>query len=133
MAIVDDTNIEEALELELLYNGNLFGDRDYPWARGEIERLSLTYTTFTQRLCNALLMRGDSQTAIRLLTKLTAYDELEEGNMMLFIRALALQDNKDALTKRYIQFKETLHKELGVSPSRKVTALYEALLAEPHS
>ena len=32
LAVIDDTNIEQALELEQLYVGDLFGDRVFPWA-----------------------------------------------------------------------------------------------------
>jgi two-component system LytT family response regulator len=130
MAIVDDTNIEQALELEQLYTGDLFGDRGFPWARSEVERLSLMYTSFTQRLCSALLNRGDTQTAIRLLMKLITHNELDEETIKLLMKAMALQKNKEALTRQFIQFTETLHKELGISPSLDVTTLYKQLLSE---
>ncbi|MFX3631737.1 MAG: response regulator [Candidatus Pristimantibacillus sp.] len=129
MAVVDDANIEQALELEQLYTGDLFGDRAYHWAWSEIERFSLMYRSFTQRLCNALLIRGETQTAIRLLMKLSAQNELEERTIMLLMKAIALQNNKEALKQRYIQFTETLYKELGIGPSHQVTALYSKLLS----
>jgi two-component system LytT family response regulator len=130
MAVVDDNNIEQALELEQLYLGDLFGERAFPWARSEVERLSSMYTSFAQRLCNALLIKGDTQTATRLLMKLRAHDELEEGTIVLLMKALALQKNKEALNRRYIQFTEALYKELRISPSHEVTALYSHLLSE---
>ncbi|WP_438350253.1 response regulator [Paenibacillus sp. FA6] len=130
MAVVDDTCIEQALELEQRYTGDLFGDRVYPWARSEVEHLSLMYTSFTQRLCEALLIRGDTQTAIRLLMKLITRNELEEGTIMLYLRALALTKNKEALNRQYIQFEETLYRELGITPSSEVSALYSHLMSE---
>jgi two-component system LytT family response regulator len=130
MAVLDNTNIEQALELERLYNGDLFGDRAFPWAQSEVERLSLMYTSFAQRLCDALLMRGDTQTAIRLLMKLIDHNELEEGTVKLHMRALALMKNKEALNRQYIQFAETLYNQLGISPSYEVTALYSYLMSE---
>jgi two-component system LytT family response regulator len=130
MAVLDDTNIEQALELEQLYTGDLFGDRVYPWARNEVERFSLMYTSFTQRLCDVLLIKGDTQTAITLLMKLTAHNELEEGTIKLHMKALSLMKNKEALKSQYIQFTDTLHKELGISPSHEVTALYSHLMSE---
>lgn len=130
MTVVDDTNIEQALELEQLYAGDLFGDRAFPWARSEVERLSLMYTSLTQRLCDALLIRGDTQTAIRLLMRLIAHNELEEGTMKLHMKALALQKNKEALNRQYIEFSETLYNELGISPSHEVTALYNHLMSK---
>jgi two-component system LytT family response regulator len=130
MAVVDDTNIEQALELEQLYTGDLFGDRVFPWARIEVERLSLMYTAFTQRLCRALLDKGDTQSAIRLLTKLTALNELDEGTINLHMKALALQKNIEALNHLYKQFTETLYNELGINPSHEVTVLYSHLMSE---
>jgi two-component system LytT family response regulator len=130
MAVVDDTNIEQALELEQLYTGDLFGDRVFPWARIEVERLSLMYTAFTQRLCRALLDKGDTQSAIRLLTKLTAHNELDEETFKLFMKALALQKNKEALKRQYLYFTETFNKELGISPSKEIAGFYSQLLSE---
>jgi two-component system LytT family response regulator len=130
MAVVDDTNIEQALELEQLYKGDLFGDRAFPWARSEVERLSLMYTSFTHRLCDALLIRGDTQTAIPLLMKLIAHNELDEGTIKLHMKALALQKNIKALNRQYKQFTETLYNELGISPSHEVTALFSNLMSE---
>lgn len=129
MAVIDDAHIEGALELEQLYTGDLFGDREFPWARSEVQRLSLMYTSFTQRLCNALLIRGDAPTVIRLIMKLTAHNELDEGTIKLHMRALALMKNKESLNRQYLQFTELLDKELGISPSHELTALYNELLS----
>lgn len=129
MAILDDNLIEQALELELLYNGGLFGDRAYTWAWSEAERLSLMYTSFTQRLCDTLLSRGDVQTATRLLMKLTTQDELNEDTIMLFMKAWALQKNKEALKRQYDQFTEMLYNELRLNPSHEVTTFYNRLMS----
>jgi two-component system LytT family response regulator len=130
MVEVDETNIEQALELEQLYVGDLFGDRAFSWAWSEVERLWLMYTTFTHRLCRALLNRGDTQTAIRLLTKLTAHNELDEETIKLFMKALALQKNKEALMRQYLHYTETHNNELGIGPSQEVAGCYSQLLSE---
>ncbi|MEX2461584.1 MAG: response regulator [Paenibacillaceae bacterium] len=130
MVEVNETNIEQALALEQLYAGDLFGDRAFPWAWSEVERFWLMYTTFTHHLCKALLNRGDTQTAIRLLIKLTAHNELDEETMKLFMKALALQKSKEALMRQYLHYTETLYKELGISPSPDVAGFYSQLLAE---
>lgn len=130
IAVVDDIHIEQALALEQLYAGDLFGDRAFHWAWSEVERFRLMYTAFTQRLCRALLNRGDTQTAIRLLTKLTAHYELDEETIKLFMKSLALQNNKVALMRQYLHYTETLYQELGISPSPIVTGYYSQLLAE---
>lgn len=133
LSVLDSTNIEQALELERLYNGDLFGDRAYPWARGEVERLSIMYTSFAQKLCEVLLVIKDMQIAIRLIKKLIAHNELEEGTVMLYMRALAIMKNKEELKRQYDLFTKTLYKELGISPSGEVTALYNDLISELNS
>ncbi|TXK80374.1 response regulator [Paenibacillus sp. N3.4] len=130
MSMIDETNIEQAMELEQLYVGDLFGDHAFAWAWNEVERLSLMYTSFAQRLSAALLNRGDTNTAVRLLTKLMAHNELDEESFMLLMRALALQENKEALTRQYLQYAETLHKEIGMEPSREAADLYAQLLSD---
>ncbi|BBH22994.1 DNA-binding response regulator [Paenibacillus baekrokdamisoli] len=130
MSIVDEIDIQQAMELEQLYMGDLFGDRAFSWAWNEIERLSLMYTSFTQRLCVVLLDRGETNAAIRLLMKLLVRNELDEESHMLLMKALALQKNKEALTRQYLQFAETLHKEMRINPSLEVAALYGQLLSK---
>jgi two-component system LytT family response regulator len=129
MAVIDDTNIEQAFALEQLYVGDLFGDRAFPWAWSEVERIALMYTSFIHRLCGALLIKGDTQTAIQLLKKHSVNNELNEESLMLYMKALALQKNKEALIRLYMQFRETLHREMEISPSLEVTALYRQLLS----
>ncbi|SFB56455.1 Two-component response regulator, SAPR family, consists of REC, wHTH and BTAD domains [Cohnella sp. OV330] len=130
MAGVDASNLDRAIELERAYVGQLFGDLAYPWAWSEVERISQMYASFTLRLGQALLDRGDIQAAIRLLAKLTAYNELDEDTVKLYMRALALQHNREALTRLYAKFSDTLQEELGVRPSTEVTKLYGQLLTQ---
>jgi len=129
LSFVDENNLEQALKLEQLYAGNLFGDRAYAWAWNEVERYSLMYTALTQRLCIALLDKGETNSAIRLLLKLMSKNEMDERSFMLLLRALALQGNKEAMTQIYILYAENLHKEIGAEPSPEATKLYESLLS----
>ncbi|MBW7461240.1 bacterial transcriptional activator domain-containing protein, partial [Paenibacillus sepulcri] len=92
--------------------------------------LSQMYSSFSRRLCTALLSRGDAPTALRLLMKLTAYNELDEETIKLLMKALALQKNKEALVRQYLQFMEMLHEEMGISPSYEVNELYKQLLSD---
>ncbi|MGO4350224.1 response regulator [Paenibacillus sp. MCAF9] len=130
MSVVDETNLEEAIALEQLYAGDLFGDHAFAWAWNEIERLSLLYTSFTQRLCMALLNKSETNAAIRLLMKLVSRNELDEQSFLLLMKALALQENKEALTRQYRQYEDTLRREIGIKPSREAADLYFSLLSE---
>lgn len=130
MAAIDTSNLELAIELERTYVGTLFGDLSYPWAWSEVERISQMYASFALRLGRALLDRGDTPSAIRLLAKLMGYNELDEDTVKLYMRALALQHNREALTRLYAKFSDTLQEELGVQPSTEVTKLYGQLLTQ---
>ena len=87
------------------------------------------YTALVQRLCGALLDKGDTHTAIRLLKKLISRNELDEEPRMLLMRAFALQKNKEAIDQQYSQFKDTLHQEIGISPSLETISLYAQLIS----
>ncbi|MCD1259299.1 response regulator [Paenibacillus athensensis] len=128
LAVIDETNLEEALQLEQLYAGDLFGEYGFAWAWSEIERFSQLYTSFTQRLSQALLKRGETNAATRLLLKLTARDELNEQSFMLLMEALAAQKNKEALVRRYEKFTSTLRVEMGIAPSAEVAGLFARLM-----
>lgn len=133
MTVVNQLNLDQAIELQQLYAGDLFGDRAFPWAWSEVERLSQLYSSFTQRLCTALLAKGDTQMAIRLLLKLFVRNELNEETFKLLMHALALKKDKEGLTQHYIKFTENMRKELGLSPSLEVAALYRRLLSKMES
>ncbi|WP_138753951.1 response regulator [Paenibacillus sinopodophylli] len=129
LSIVDESNIQLAIELEQKYTGHLFGERSFPWAWNEVERLTLMYSAFVHRLCMALLHRGETNTAIRLLLKLMAHNEIDEESFMLLMKAWALQDNKEALVSNYSRFADVLHREIGIKPSLEASDLYTRLLS----
>lgn len=124
LASIDESNLEQALELERMYAGSLFGDLDYPWAWSEVERLSLLYSGFAQRLCVALLNLGDASAALLLLGKLSLHNELDEETFRLEIRALVMQHNREGLIRRYKEYELMLREELGVGPSMEINQLY---------
>ncbi|MDI4649881.1 response regulator [Cohnella hashimotonis] len=130
MAVIDALNLDRAIELERTYIGQLFGDLAYPWAWSEVERISQLYASFARRLGQALLERGDTQVAIRLLAKLMAYNELDEDTVMLYMKALASQHNRDAMVRLFMKYSDMLEEELGVRPSAEVTKLYGQLLTQ---
>ncbi|PQP84410.1 DNA-binding response regulator [Paenibacillus sp. PCH8] len=128
--IQSETDMEQALLLEQLYVGNLFGEYGYTWSLSEVERLSLMYSALNQRLCQALMKAKDTSNAIRLLKKLLHRDELHEESLILLMRALSMQKNKEALIEHYEQYTAQLLQEIGTAPSLEVAALYAQLLSE---
>ncbi|MDG0811414.1 response regulator [Cohnella rhizosphaerae] len=130
MAVIDGANLERAIDLERAYVGQLFGDLSYPWAWSEVERVSQMYASFVLRLSQTLLDRGDTQAAIRLLSKLSAHNELDEDTVKLYMKALAAQHNREALVRLFTKYSGVLQEELGVRPSIEVNQLYGQLLTQ---
>jgi two-component SAPR family response regulator/c-di-GMP-binding flagellar brake protein YcgR len=128
--LTDGINIKQAIEIEKQFTGDLFGDRAFPWAWSEIERLSQMYSSFVKQLASILIERKDLVTSIRLLKKLLSRDELDDEANSLLMRAYALQNNKKGLIQQYERYVEGLWRELGIGPSREVTKLYSQLHSE---
>lgn len=59
-----------------------------------------------------------------------ARNELDEESFMLLLKALATQENNEALTRQYSHYADTLHKEIGRKPSREAANLYIKLLSK---
>ncbi|WP_337100605.1 response regulator [Paenibacillus sp. YIM B09110] len=128
MAIVNEANIDQALQLEQSFTGELFGEYAFNWALNEVERVSLMYHSFCRRLCEALCESGDVDTAVRLLLKLKRRNPIDEETIMQLLSALAKHKNKEAVIQHYRQFAQTLQQDIGIEPSNEVTMLYEQLL-----
>jgi two-component system LytT family response regulator len=131
-AVIDASNLEQAVAAERLFGGDLFGEKSYLWALNDMERFSRMYMAFAKKLALALLKynEGDS-TAVKLLLKLLARNELDEEVVRLLLRAYTAQQDKTSLTKQYGQYVKVLYKELGIRrPSKEMVDLYSSLLNE---
>lgn len=125
---IDGSNLEAAREAETLYTGDLFGERACLWSLHESERLARLYESFSLKLAAAMLRENDAASAIVLLKKLMQRNELNEEALGLLLTACAAQRDKQALEKHYGRYIGKLRKELGIGPSRELSALYADLL-----
>ena len=126
--IIDASNLDQAIELEQIFVGDLFGEKAFMWALNDIERISKMYSTFVKRLVAAILKRGEGYTvAIRLLLKLLSRNELDEENVSLLLDVYAAKKDKAALSGQYAQYVRILYKELGISPSQELADRYSLL------
>ncbi|MEK3884793.1 response regulator [Paenibacillus sp. PL2-23] len=130
LSMANEQQVSQAIQLEQLYAGNLFGDHAYAWAAHEVERIAIMYASFTRSLSAALLERGDAHLASLLLRKLMSNNELDEEALALLMKAWAAQKNKEALTSCYKRFTETLYRDIGVKSSRESEDLYNKLLLQ---
>lgn len=121
-------DLRRALEVEKLYAGPLFGERDFVWAAGETERLDQLYASFGRRLCEELLQQGESLAAAELSGRLIVRNDLDETPRILLLEALAMQKNRSGLVRQYEDYAQVLRRELGVDPSPELNARYRKLL-----
>jgi two-component SAPR family response regulator len=129
-AAIDSSNLEQALELEARYRGDLFGNAAYSWAINDIEQVYRKYEAFVKKLGTALLELNQHSPAIKLLLKLFQRNELDEEVAELLLKAYAAQKNRMQLTKQYRLHVKALKRELGISPSEELARLYFCLLSE---
>lgn len=87
-------DIENLLQVERLYTGDLFGNKAYVWAIHETERLAELYASFVRRLAEALAARNNTGAAHKLLVKLHARNPLDESVVRLLMKIHAQEGNK---------------------------------------
>ncbi|KQO18663.1 response regulator [Paenibacillus sp. Leaf72] len=127
---VDAATVEDALNVERLYTGELFGSKAYVWAIHETERLAELYTSFVKNVVETLFVLSNTAAASKLLLKLYAQNPLDESVLSLLLRKHAQDGNKKGLTAQYTDYVRLIKKELGIRPSKALLLLYDSLVSE---
>lgn len=127
---ISTSNINKALDIEQLYRGELFGEKAYFWSLNDVERLTQLYSLFVKRLGENLLQSNESRVAIRLLSKLLSFNELDEDTVKLLMMAYTAQNDYLALSRIYENYHKILHEELGISPSPEFVSTYMNLVTD---
>ncbi|QMV42692.1 response regulator [Cohnella cholangitidis] len=122
-------DIENLLQVERLYTGDLFGSKAYVWAIHETERLAELYASFVTKLAEALAARNNTAAAHKLLVKLHARNPLDESIVRLLMKIHAQEGNKKGLTAQYTDYVKLLSRELGIRPSKELLMLYDFLVS----
>jgi len=124
-ATASRAELDDFLQAEKLYMGDLFGSKAYVWAIHETEHLLERYATFVKRLAEALIAHRDTATASKLLLKLHARNPLDEAVVGSLMKLHWLAGNKKALTAQYTDYVKLLGRELGIRPSKELLMLYD--------
>lgn len=124
---IDDSNFEKAADLEKLYAGELFNDKDYLWAIYEREHLSEAYAGLVKRFGKYLMEVKSLSLAAIILKKLIEKNGLDEEANCLLMQAYAAQRDKVSLVSHYDKFSKLLKRELGVNPGNTVVNFYAGL------
>ncbi|MFC3800794.1 response regulator [Cohnella sp. GCM10012308] len=122
-------NAAEALNVDRLYTGDLFGAKAYVWAVQHTERLANRYAAFVRAAAAALLDVPDTAAAAKLLQKLHARNPWDEAVVGLLMRGRAIERDKKGLTAQYTDYVKLLGRELGIKPSKELLLLYDSLVS----
>ncbi|WP_165452752.1 response regulator [Paenibacillus thalictri] len=126
---INAENIEQAIQVERLYTGDLFGDKAYVWAIHETERYVDMYVSFVKRLAAALISLQDTTAASKLLLKLSDRNPLDEAVIRQLMIIREISGDKKGLTALYTDYVKLLSRELGIRPSKELIHLYDSLIS----
>ncbi|MFN8546651.1 MAG: BTAD domain-containing putative transcriptional regulator [Candidatus Eisenbacteria bacterium] len=112
-----------------LYPGDLLPELAHAgWTERERERLRSRFHRITLAHGAACIRLGDAKGAEADAQRVLADDPLEESAEQLLLAALAARREHQTVIRCYRGFGKRMRRELGVQPSPKTTALYEASL-----
>lgn len=121
-------NQDKVLNIEKLFLGELFGDKDYYWSLPEKERLTEVYMSFSKKLARYLIESNQITGALQIAKRLVHLNELDEEANCLLMEIYSSQKNRMLLDRQYKRYEEVLKSELGLVPDTIVVNLYEGLL-----
>jgi two-component SAPR family response regulator len=128
LGTINELNLEDAVRLEQLFSGELFGDKDYFWALPYKERLFEMYWNFAKKLGIYHMENNNLIQALQIFKKLAVKNELDEEINCFLMQIYAAQKDRVLLIKQYERYKKSLHTELGISPGNDTTKLYCKLI-----
>jgi DNA-binding SARP family transcriptional activator/predicted ATPase len=111
-----------------LYGGDLLPELYSDWLLAERERLRQSYLSVLEMLAELYEDQWIYSKAIQSTHTLLRQDPLNENGYARLMRLYALEGNRGQALHVYHTCAEVLSKELGVTPSPAVQALYEQLL-----
>lgn len=128
LSVLNDKCIDEAVEAEKLYNGELFGDRGYSWSISEMERLSIAYLDLCKRIVRFFFKIKNYTYALQILKKIEYKNELDEEINCLLMELYTYKKDKLSLIRQYNKYAKVLKTELRVAPGRDMAILYATLI-----
>ncbi|MFU0826326.1 MAG: Stage 0 sporulation A-like protein [Lachnoclostridium sp.] len=123
-----ESNQEEAMNIEKMYQGEVFGEKDYQWCLPEKERITEIYFSFSKRLVKYFIDSSQLTQALYITKKLINFNNIDEEINCLLMKIYALQKNRDLLTRQFNRYSSVLKKELGIEPDKSVIDLYKLLI-----
>lgn len=110
-----------------VYKGNFLPGLDFDWVLQIRENLWIKYQNSLFAYVEALLEKGEYQTAIEACSRLLTQDICQEDAYRLMMRAYSAQGNTAEVARQYERCVDALQRELNVEPSLKTQKLYRTL------
>jgi len=121
----------ELLERALaLFRGEPLAGSDYRWAEGELRRLRASYIDLLGRVGRARLENGDARAALDAAERGLQIDLLNENLWRLALEAEGALGLREAVARRYEEFRRILDERLGLEPAQETRALHRRLLGQ---
>lgn len=122
----DFTQLQRALSL---YKGNFLEGWYQDWCIIERERYQRIYLMMLGKLVQYCEVHGDFETGLAYGAEILRSDRAYERAHRQMMRLYLLSGDRSQALRQYARCVESLNEELGVSPSKQTTQLYEQIRA----
>jgi DNA-binding SARP family transcriptional activator len=113
--------------IEQLYRGDLLPELAYDWCLAEREAYRNRFLGCLEALLMAAKLRSDWRESIRIARRILAEDTFLENIHREIMLCHAMMGDRVAALRHYEKLQLVFRQELGVSPTRETTALYNRL------
>jgi two-component SAPR family response regulator len=120
-------SLERAL---LLVRGRPLDGNDYPWAAGEIRRLTATIVDRLEGLGRCQLDASNPAEALAVAEKALVFDPHNEAVSRVAMQAESALGLRQAVADRYEQLWRELDARFGLEPERETRLVYRSLLSQ---
>lgn len=121
-------NQAEVLQIDKVFRGELFGDKDYYWSYAEKERITELYINFAKKTIEYLLESNLLTEALHIAKKIININEFDEEANCILMKIYSALRNRILLERQYQLYTEILERELGITPGNLVVKLYKELI-----
>lgn len=116
--------VQELEETLSLYQGPIFGDKDYPWCGGERAQMASLYAEYLKKLSRWYMEQREDEKALSLLNQLVEQEPYDEEAHEWILRLYIKMGDKAAFFRHYHFLEEGMERELGADLSPKLRRLY---------
>ncbi len=128
--IVNETNLKWYESKLSLYNGHLFGDKDYPWSTIVRENYLTHFVEVSNRVAQYYIKNIQYKMAKIHLLNILRLSNLDEETHLALLQVYYLSGERIAFIRHYKAMLQLFKEDLGLGPSLPVKQLYEQFIEE---